>query len=220
MNDPGSPVQQQGMPLLSQEEEGFLAKVQELAQRLQEPTTRHNTLGVKVQLISRDLKEAPELLLVLQSPSRRLYPLFLETLLPSLLNLLDATPPVFDAGLEEQRLRSLILELLHRLPQTEALKPHSNPLMASLMDVLTKDNEDNASLALKIIVDLHKNYKSLVEDQVQPFFDFVQEAYSNMESAVAQAFSLQESFSSSSLSDQQGKGASSMESLTEEDLTV
>ena len=60
--------------------------------------------------------------------------------------------------------------------------------MLTLLRVLRYDNEDNALIALKIIVDLHKNYKNLLEEHVQPFLDIVREMYQNMEHAVALAF--------------------------------
>jgi transformation/transcription domain-associated protein len=61
--------------------------------------------------------------------------------------------------------------------------------MNSLITVLRFDNEDNALIGLKIIVDLHKNYKNLLEEHVQPFLDIVREMYQNMDMAVTHAFS-------------------------------
>jgi hypothetical protein len=37
-------------------------------------------------------------------------------------------------------------------------------------------------------VDLHKNYKSAVEGQVQAFFNFVQMGYKNIEETVSKVF--------------------------------
>jgi transformation/transcription domain-associated protein len=54
--------------------------------------------------------------------------------------------------------------------------------------LLRVDSEDNAVICLKIIVDLHKNYTALMENQVQPFLDLVIEIYNNMPIAVANAF--------------------------------
>ncbi len=75
------------------------------------------------------------------------------------------------------------------LSSIQALKGFAPDIMSTLMDILRSDNEENAAVALKVIVDLHKNYKALVEDFVQPFFDFVKEAYKSMEQAVEEAFS-------------------------------
>jgi transformation/transcription domain-associated protein len=60
--------------------------------------------------------------------------------------------------------------------------------MALLMQILRTDNEENAVLSLKIMIDLHRNYKTVVAEQVQPFLDFVFEMYQNMPNIVKDAF--------------------------------
>jgi transformation/transcription domain-associated protein len=82
----------------------------------------------------------------------------------------------------------MILEIIHRFPYNESLKIFAKELMACLMNLMHVDNEENAVICLKIIVDLHKNYTSLMEEFVQPFLDLVKEIYGNMPTAVASAF--------------------------------
>lgn len=60
--------------------------------------------------------------------------------------------------------------------------------MTLLMQILRTDNEENAVLSLKIMIDLHRNYKTVVADQVQPFLDFVFEMYQSMPNIVKDAF--------------------------------
>ena len=60
--------------------------------------------------------------------------------------------------------------------------------MTLLMQILRTDNEENAVLSLKIMIDLHRNYKNVVADQVQPFLDFVFEMYQSMPTIVKDAF--------------------------------
>ena len=60
--------------------------------------------------------------------------------------------------------------------------------MTLLMHILRTDNEENAVLSLKIIIDLHRNYKAVVADQVQPFLDFVFEMYQSMPTVVKDSF--------------------------------
>jgi transformation/transcription domain-associated protein len=60
--------------------------------------------------------------------------------------------------------------------------------MKVLINVLVQDNEDNAVVSLKIIVDLHKNYTVLMKDFVQQFMEIVKDIYSNMPVAVATQF--------------------------------
>ncbi|CAG8473496.1 8844_t:CDS:10, partial [Racocetra fulgida] len=51
-----------------------------------------------------------------------------------------------------------------------------------------KENEDNAVICLKIIIDLHRSYKHQLVDLVKPFLDIVQEMYKNMEQTVKDSF--------------------------------
>ena len=55
--------------------------------------------------------------------------------------------------------------------------------------LLENDNEDNAVIALRIIFDLHKNYRNTLESEVKPFLTFVQCVYENLKHAVATVFS-------------------------------
>jgi len=116
------------------------------------------------------------------------YPRFLHYLMPVLNNTLQNEPPVFDSNSEEQKLRNIYLEILHRLPQNDSLRPFAPDLLKLVMNLLKKENEDNAVICLKIIIDLHRGYKPLLEDQVQPFLDIVKLMYENMEQTVRDAF--------------------------------
>ncbi|KAJ3117897.1 hypothetical protein HK100_000723, partial [Physocladia obscura] len=60
--------------------------------------------------------------------------------------------------------------------------------MGVLMQVLKSDNEENAVVSLKVIVELHKTFKVELEDHVQAFFDVVLEMYKNMKKAVSDTF--------------------------------
>lgn len=73
----------------------------------------------------------------------------------------------------EHKLRNVVLEVLNRLPHNEVLRPYVPELLRLALQVLGSDNEDNAIIALRIIFDLHKNFRPHLEQQVQPFLDFV-----------------------------------------------
>lgn len=55
------------------------------------------------------------------------------------------------------------------------------------MRTLTMDNEENAAICLRVIIEIHKNYRSMpaLEDQIQPFFDFVREMLITMSENLA-----------------------------------
>ena len=116
------------------------------------------------------------------------YSLFLSNVLHAFLSLLDSIPLSLLAESLEHRIRNIILEIIHRFPYNESLRPFAVQLMNRLMKLLKEDNEENACIALKIMVDLHKNYTGMMEDQVQPFLDLVHEIYLNMPAAVAKVF--------------------------------
>nr|KAJ3422805.1 hypothetical protein HK105_006243 [Polyrhizophydium stewartii] len=148
------------------------------ANRLNDPNIDNR---VKVAIVT-ELRDSIE---IVQSVE---YPRFLAHILPVFLQLLERVPPAFRPDQDNHKLRNIILEIIHRFPHNEALKQYVSELMTVLMLVLRQDNEDNGVLCLKIIVDLHKNYKQHVEGFVQPFLDTVQEMHSNMEKAVEDAF--------------------------------
>jgi transformation/transcription domain-associated protein len=80
------------------------------------------------------------------------------------------------------------LEIIHRFPYNDSLKVFAVELMKVLLNVLVQDNEENAVVSLKIIVDLHKNYTVLMKDYVQQFMEIVKEMYKNMPVAVTSQF--------------------------------
>ncbi|CAG8568194.1 3969_t:CDS:2, partial [Acaulospora colombiana] len=119
------------------------------------------------------------------------YTRFLQLMMPVLTKILKEEPPVFDSNSEEQKLRNLLLEVLHRLPQNDPLLPYAANLLELLMALLKIENEDNAVICLKIIIDLYRTYKHQLKDHVQQFLGIVQEMYKNMEQTVKDAFDSQ-----------------------------
>ncbi|KAI8907173.1 hypothetical protein EDD86DRAFT_232632 [Gorgonomyces haynaldii] len=132
-------------------------------------------MDVKLQLAG-ELKESIE---IVHSTD---YPRYLATMLPVFLRILVNADPTYP------KLRNIVLEIIHRFPHNDTLKNYASDMMKALLFVLQFDNEENAVVGLKIIVDLHKNYKLLLEDHVQPFLDLVKEMYQNMELTVQMVF--------------------------------
>lgn len=80
--------------------------------------------------------------------------------------------------------RAIILEILNRLPHNEVLRGRFLEVFSLAMEILQKDNEENAVTAIHIIFDLHKNYRHNLGNQVQPFLDFVRRLYESFSSTV------------------------------------
>lgn len=73
----------------------------------------------------------------------------------------------------EHKLRNVVIEILNRLPHSEVIRPSVQELLKLSMHVLGSDNEENGLICLRIIFDLHKNFRPALEPEVQPFLDFV-----------------------------------------------
>lgn len=101
--------------------------------------------------------------------------------------LLQITKPQFTDN-PEHKLRNIIVEILNRLPHSEVLRPFVQDLLKVAMQVLTTDNEENGLICIRIIFDLLRNFRPTLENEVQPFLDFVCKIYQNFRSTVSHFF--------------------------------
>lgn len=67
-------------------------------------------------------------------------------------------------------MRKLILEILHRLPTNDLLRPYFKHILSLALKLLEIDNEENVLVCLKIIIELHKQYKPAFNAEVSSFF--------------------------------------------------
>ncbi|KAJ3037893.1 hypothetical protein HDV00_001237 [Rhizophlyctis rosea] len=148
------------------------------AQRLGDPNVGVN---VKLEIIS-EIRDSMDTL------QHTEYARILGILIPCFNRILIEEPPSFASNSMEQKLRSTILDIIHRFPSNEYLKTFASDLIKTILHIFRVDNEENAITALKIMVELHRQYKQYLEDDVKPFFDIVQEMYQNMDQAVKDTF--------------------------------
>lgn len=115
------------------------------------------------------------------------YPLFLKALLPVFLRILRDVRVQFVDSTPEQKLRNTVLDILHKLPTYDALRPYVPDLAREVLKILEAENEDNAVVCQRIIIELHKSFRQppILEDQVQPFFVLVQRMYQNLPHAMS-----------------------------------
>jgi phosphatidylinositol kinase/protein kinase (PI-3 family) len=116
------------------------------------------------------------------------YPAFLRHFFPAFHAVLTTLTSPQHTDNVVHKTRSVVLEILNRLPHNDALKERAHQLLPLAMNVVRADNEDNACTALRIIFDLHKNYRPTLETEVQPFLDFVRQLYASFKQTVAKAF--------------------------------
>lgn len=101
--------------------------------------------------------------------------------------LYNVTKPQFTDN-PEHKLRNIVVEILNRLPHSEVLRPFVQDLLKVAMHVLTTDNEENGLICIRIIFDLLRNFRPTLENEVQPFLDFVCKIYQNFRATVSYFF--------------------------------
>lgn len=85
-----------------------------------------------------------------------------------------------------------MLEIFHRLPMShaEALKPYAAGIVDTLTALVRTDNEDNAVLCMKTIMDLERYQTEATASRIQPFLDLIQEMFENVEQVVQNTFDI------------------------------
>ena len=77
---------------------------------------------------------------------------------------------------------------MNRLPNNEVLRPYAPELLRIATETLSRDTEENALTCLRIIFDLHKNFRPALEGEVQCFLDLVQRIYRLLPTSINKAF--------------------------------
>jgi transformation/transcription domain-associated protein len=117
------------------------------------------------------------------------YERFLKLFCPIILKILKEGKPSFQPGSLEQKLRSLCLEILNRLPNNETLRPYVSEILGLVLDLIKTENEENVLICIRIIIDLHKNYRGTLETPAQQFLEFVLNLYVELNNTVTKMFS-------------------------------
>ncbi|KAF7880607.1 uncharacterized protein EAF02_007453 [Botrytis sinoallii] len=114
-----------------------------------------------------------------------IYPAFLRKLMPIFINCLKG-PPVFISTNLEQKLRCCVLEILHRLPTNppESFEPYAVEVVDLLISLVRIDNEENATLCVKTIMDIMRSQTKVLQDKVQTFLGLIQDLFDQMDSVV------------------------------------
>ncbi|KFY73637.1 hypothetical protein V499_06289 [Pseudogymnoascus sp. VKM F-103] len=117
------------------------------------------------------------------------YPTFLKKLVPIFIQLLKGQP-VFISTNPEQKLRNCVLETLHRLPTSppEPFEPYTVDVVNVLIGLVRVENEDNAILCVKTIMDIMRHQTKVLQqpgnNQVQDFLSLIQEMFDDMPAVV------------------------------------
>ncbi|KAI4498009.1 hypothetical protein M0802_006833 [Mischocyttarus mexicanus] len=161
-----------------------------------DPVTQMNTYRSYVTMladpVSKDelkLKAAQELsenFEVIMCSSQ--YPIFLDHMMKIFLKILQEGEPHFISEYNIQQVRKLILEMIHRLPSNEYLRAYFKQILSLMSKLLETDNEENVLVCLRIIIELHKQYKPTFNPEIQYFLQFVKSVYSELPKNLSKIF--------------------------------
>lgn len=107
----------------------------------------------------------------------------------AVVDILKNTEPSSQKESTEYGFRRVLIEILHRIPSTEAIRPHASTLCAGLLHVVGTDYEENAITCCKILMDVVRNFKPLTEELVSRFFEILHAVFRNVPPIVEQALS-------------------------------
>ena len=108
------------------------------------------------------------------------YPQFLNRALSVFIPFLRDNAPYFIAEQHAHQVRKLILEIMQRLPANDFLKPHIGNILSMAFDLLKLENEENVAVCLKIIIELHKQFRPLHSEAITSFLQFVKNIYNEL----------------------------------------
>jgi transformation/transcription domain-associated protein len=105
------------------------------------------------------------------------YPAFLDDAMKNFLKILQDSEPLFIAEYNIQQVRKLILEMFHRLPTNEHLRPYVKQSLILMIRLLERENEDNVLICLQIIIEIHRQYRPKYSVKIQTILQSIKGIY-------------------------------------------
>ncbi|XP_059386724.1 transformation/transcription domain-associated protein-like isoform X1 [Carassius carassius] len=116
------------------------------------------------------------------------YCTFLEHIIPRFLTFLQDGEVQFLQEKPTQQLRKLVLEIIHRIPTNEHLRTHAKNILSVMFRFLEIESEENVLICLRIIIELHKQFRPPISQEIHHFLDFVKQIYKELPKVVARYF--------------------------------
>ncbi|MCJ8738438.1 hypothetical protein PDJAM_G00035900 [Pangasius djambal] len=116
------------------------------------------------------------------------YSTFLEHIIPRFLTFLQDGEVQFLQEKPTQQLRKLVLEIIHRIPTNEHLRPHVKNVLSVMFRFLEIESEENVLICLRIIIELHKQFRPPISQEIHHFLDFVKQIYKDLQKVVTRYF--------------------------------
>lgn len=116
------------------------------------------------------------------------YPTFLDHAMHVFLKILQEGKPQFIAEHNMQQLRKLLLEIIHRIPTNDHLRPYVKQILGLMFELLKVENEENVLVCLRIIIELHKQFRPPFNPEIRDFLQFVKNIYKELPSHLNKIF--------------------------------
>lgn len=116
------------------------------------------------------------------------YKYYLKSFIPIFIKYLKTIPISFQRNSPKNKKRNTIFEILHRAHMNEMFQPYALEILDTLMDIFTKENEENGLLCLNIITGLYVAYKNIFEDRVLKFVEILGNVYQNMNQTIHEEY--------------------------------
>ncbi|KAI6164899.1 hypothetical protein EDD17DRAFT_1802323 [Pisolithus thermaeus] len=113
----------------------------------------------------------------------------LPQMIPVLLEILRSGGVSFHKDTLEFQFRRVLLEVLHRVPYSDVIRPQALPLLSGMLHILRHDNEENGVTSCKIIIDLLRSFRALTEELVAEFMSILQDVFRNIKGLVEETLS-------------------------------
>jgi len=110
-------------------------------------------------------------------------------MIPALLEILRSGEAAFHKDSLDYQFRRVLLEILHRIPLSDIVRPQALPLFTGMLYLLRHDNEENGVTCCKTIIDLLRTFRTLTEDLVSEFMGILQDVLRNMKGLVDEVLS-------------------------------
>lgn len=122
-----------------------------------------------------------------------LYSQFLDFSLKIFIRVLGEGAPQFISENTQQHVRKLILEMIHRFPISESLRPSVKSIIVLMFKLLKVENEENVLICLRIIIEYHKHFRPPFSPEIHQFLTFVKGTYAELPNHMDRIFEQQSS---------------------------
>ena len=110
-------------------------------------------------------------------------------MLSMLLDILRNSEPSFKRDSTEYNFRKVLVEIVHRIPPSESMRPHVANMLSVQLSIIRNDNEENGANALKIFNESIRSMKQVTDEQVVELAAIFEQILRNLPEVVAELFS-------------------------------